>query len=572
MGPSLEMFSKKFGLPPRFAGVSLLALGNGAADVSAIMSAVSSNPTTGYQMVLGSLTGGGMFIGTVVAGVVIVTAGTVTCRGALVRDVSAMAITVIVVYTEFSSGSIGKNATYLFGSLYFLFVGIVLVADVYHRSIVLPRLQARLEYKERMRQLEDEKRAKENVGEAIDNLAALENIEPKPMPNNAVSIILTTLSNYESVDEESTTVASQSTQGWGVVPDEDGMEKMITLHGKNGIITNNHHGSVNTYTEVHPDSGETPYHAMSEDIENLEIGGNADGEMFSSASWHNAFQENYQELIYHWNEYISDVFRNGNVHIIDKIFLAFEFPFTFLRQMTVPIPTDGYYCRPVIALSCAFSWLWFAIYFWLQHEVNLFQPRFWKYMLIFMGLTLTLGAAIAKFAPTESELMKLVFSGPIALYGFIIAATWIDLIADNLVNLLQFLGILFRIPSSILGITILAWGNSMGDLSANMTMAKKGLANMAMTACFAGPIFNILIGLAAGFTALRHFQDKDEIEVEMSPSITVGFIFLILNSILIIVTGVCVCDGVIPKTYGYFALALYSIYIFTTIGIQFSNS
>jgi Ca2+/Na+ antiporter len=34
-----------------------------------------------------------------------------------------------------------------------------------------------------------------------------------------------------------------------------------------------------------------------------------------------------------------------------------------------------------------------------------------------------------------------------------------------------------------------------------MTMARKGLANMAMTACFAGPVFNILIGLGLGLSS-----------------------------------------------------------------------
>ncbi len=44
----------------------------------------------------------------------------------------------------------------------------------------------------------------------------------------------------------------------------------------------------------------------------------------------------------------------------------------------------------------------------------------------------------------------------------------------------------------VLGLTVLAWGNSVGDMSTNMAMARKGLANMAMTACYAGPVFNLL--------------------------------------------------------------------------------
>ena len=570
--PSLEMFSKKFGLPPRFAGVTLLALGNGAADVSAIMSAVTSNPETGYLMALGSLTGGGMFIGTVVAGVVIVTAGDVTCRGALVRDVCALAITVMVVFTELKKGKIGQTATFTFFFLYFFFVGIVLIADVYHRQIVLPRMQKILDQKERLRQLQDEKNAKELAGEAVDELAAgeLSPISLTRSSSTAVSAILTALSNYERVDEDSIQ-ATKSNEGWGFEPDEKGMESMITLHGKHGIITNNHHGAANNGLDAMHEAGHSPYHAMTDHFGTMEISDEHSETSNTQNTWRKTFETNYSEFIDHWKEYLSDIFQNENVHILDKFFLAIELPFTIARQVTVPIPTDGYYCRSLIALSCALSSIWLAIYFWMQYDVNLFQPKTLLFMLAFISIMIITCIAILRFAPTENDHMPLTYSGPIALYGFVIAATWIDFIADNLVNLLQFFGILFHIPSSILGITILAWGNSMGDLSANMTMARKGLSNMAITACFAGPIFNILIGLASGFSALRHIQDKDEIEVTVSSSITVGFVFLILNSIFIIGTGVFICNGVVPKAYGYFAWVLYSIYIITSICVQFKG-
>lgn len=580
--PSLEMFSKQFGLPPRFAGVTLLALGNGAADVSAIMSAVTSNPTTGYEMAMGSLTGGGMFIGTVVAGVVIVTAGSVTCRGALVRDVTAMALTVLVVDHQFRRGFIGRAAIVLFFGMYIFFVGIVLIADLYHRRVVLPRIQARLDYKERMRQLDEEEKAKESVGQAVDSHASeafRRASSSSTMSKDVMDVILTSLSNYGGDDEE-----GSKSEGWGVAPDQDGMERMMTLHGKHGIITNNHHNH-GIHSNVHniENSPELSYHAMTDadaaQVEALEIGdgccersNNNMNMIFHKESWVTAFIENYHEFINHWAEYISNVFRNDDVHLIDKFLLAIEFPYTLARQMTVPVPTDGYYCRSIVAVSCILSPFWFAFYFWIQYDVNFFHARYLAYTIIFILLMLVLGLAIIRYAPPDDGPMKLVYSGPIAFYGFVIAATWIDFFADHLVNLLQFLGILFRIPSSILGITILAWGNSMGDLSANMAMAHKGLANMAMTACFAGPIFNILIGLAGGFRALQHSQQKDEIEVELSPSITIGFAFLLLNSVAIIGTGVFLCKGVIPKSYGYFALLLYSVYIFVSIGIQFAEN
>ena len=86
--PALEQLSEDAGLPPRFAGVTLLALGNGAPDVSSTIHAVSSSPE-GYQLALGALTGAGMFVGTCVAGCVMVVADGAKAQGALLRDVTA---------------------------------------------------------------------------------------------------------------------------------------------------------------------------------------------------------------------------------------------------------------------------------------------------------------------------------------------------------------------------------------------------------------------------------------------------------------------------------------------------
>ncbi len=157
---------------------------------------------------------------------------------------------------------------------------------------------------------------------------------------------------------------------------------------------------------------------------------------------------------------------------------------------------------------------------------------------------------------------------PIALYGFAIAATWIDLIADNLVSLLEFLGIICRIPNAIMGLTILAWGNSMPDLSGNVTMARKGLANMAITACFAGPIFNILIGLGAGFGVLRSTTNTEVNYVNLTPAIRSGFVFCFFNCGMLLISGLAINKGIVPAGYGYTTLVLYTLYVATSILLQ----
>lgn len=72
---------------------------------------------------------------------------------------------------------------------------------------------------------------------------------------------------------------------------------------------------------------------------------------------------------------------------------------------------------------------------------------------------------------------------------------WIWWVANILIDLLSLFGVIFSIRPAFLGVTVLAWGNSVGDMLANLSISKKGFAKMAMTGCIAGPLFNLFFGL-----------------------------------------------------------------------------
>lgn len=86
----------------------------------------------------------------------------------------------------------------------------------------------------------------------------------------------------------------------------------------------------------------------------------------------------------------------------------------------------------------------------------------------------------------------------LALLGFVVAICWIATIATEVVNLLKTMGVILNISDSLLGLTIFAVGNSLGDLVANITVARLGYPVMALSACFGGPMMNILLGIGLG--------------------------------------------------------------------------
>ena len=69
-----------------------------------------------------------------------------------------------------------------------------------------------------------------------------------------------------------------------------------------------------------------------------------------------------------------------------------------------------------------------------------------------------------------------------------------------MIDLIGLLGIVLNVNTAYLGATLLAWGNSVGDMVANVGISRRGLAQMALVGCFAGPLFNTCIGLGISLT------------------------------------------------------------------------
>lgn len=93
--------------------------------------------------------------------------------------------------------------------------------------------------------------------------------------------------------------------------------------------------------------------------------------------------------------------------------------------------------------------------------------------------------------------------------GFAVAVAWISTIANEVVGVLKAFGVILGISDAILGLTIFAVGNSLGDLVADITVARLGFPVMALSACFGGPMLNILLGIGlSGMYMTIHTSEK----------------------------------------------------------------
>ncbi|KAI1318039.1 hypothetical protein EDD11_007273 [Mortierella claussenii] len=169
---------------------------------------------------------------------------------------------------------------------------------------------------------------------------------------------------------------------------------------------------------------------------------------------------------------------------------------------------------------------------------------------------------------TEEEPPRLY--GALCFMGFLVAITWIFLVANEVVGILQAFGMIFGLSDAILGLTIFAMGNSLGDLVANITIAKMGFPRMAFSACFGGPLLNMLLGVGISGTYMT-VKTGTHIPLKVSPTLFVSLIGVLLTLLAAVV--VVPRNGyMMTRSWGWFLLAIYLLGTLVNVVIEITTS
>ncbi|XP_030620201.1 mitochondrial sodium/calcium exchanger protein-like isoform X1 [Delphinapterus leucas] len=246
-----------------------------------------------------------------------------------------------------------------------------------------------------------------------------------------------------------------------------------------------------------------------------------------------------------------------------------KLPVEFLLLLTVPVmdpdKEDGNWKRPLNCLHLVISPLFLVLT--LQsgaygvYEIGGLFPV-WAVVVI-AGTAL---AAVTFFATSNSEPPRLRWL--FAFLGFLTSALWINAAATEVVNILRSLGVVFRLSNTVLGLTLLAWGNSIGDVFSDLTLARQGYPRMAFSACFGGLTFNILVGVGLG--CLLQIS-RGHVAVELEPDgllvwVLAGTLGLSLVCSLVSVPLQCFQ---LNRVYGCCLLLLYLTFLLVALLTEF---
>jgi sodium/potassium/calcium exchanger 6 len=154
-----------------------------------------------------------------------------------------------------------------------------------------------------------------------------------------------------------------------------------------------------------------------------------------------------------------------------------------------------------------------------------------------------------------------------SLVAFFSAVAWLNILAGECVAILEALGIMLSISSSVLGATVLAIGDSANDLAADIAVARAGSPATAIAVCFGAPMMTDIIGLGVSLTlkTAQMYPHPFEFKLQTQNFITWGFLATSLIS-----SGIAFPRfGYLPGwKYGAYLLALYFTFLVVTVSLE----
>ena len=407
--PSLESFSFELGLPPRFAGATLLALGNGSPDLGSTVNSIllwnegaarevslglRSGYKEGWTMALGSLTGGGMFVGTVVCGLLLNICGGISCRASFLRDVLFYALSVGVVWRTLAKGRVTSGDIIMFIGMYLGYVLVVLSSDLYHKKVTLERLRA--EGKER-RKSEKAKRLSElsaahlkrnEVTFALSEATRLLQTDSNCY-NAEVPVSLTSDGQLDDAEDDMINLTPQGSKC------DERIRGRLSVADRFGMLLSNYDPksvkwsglSKSSESSVGGDSEWTNITSVLHQalptirLDSSRWEATKDDELMHSQlqstldSAHeessksltlneerHVFMDAIDETVFYFRSLWHQCFDEGNSPL-EIASMVLEFPFTVIRSATIPNPNEDHYTRAIVSVSISLAPFYVLWYF-----------------------------------------------------------------------------------------------------------------------------------------------------------------------------------------------------------------
>eukprot|EP00002_Diphylleia_rotans_P021974 TRINITY_DN4290_c0_g1_i1.p1 TRINITY_DN4290_c0_g1~~TRINITY_DN4290_c0_g1_i1.p1 ORF type:complete len:805 (+),score=184.59 TRINITY_DN4290_c0_g1_i1:63-2477(+) len=545
--PSLTVISQKLNLSPAVAGITLLALGNDAPDVFSVIAAVSNDA---LDLAFGEVAGSGLFVTCFILGIIVFVSDVQLSRKTFLRDSIIYNFGIILVILFFLS-----DGLYLYEAIILLMYYVAYVLIVFVDQYRYQKAQAAMETDPLLASVASPS-SSSSSGSTSEQRPRLTRKSSKP------GLRERTMSGRIKRQKSDENINRTYLGRIGVYQQINSNRDAFWRRGENKIVVTKlpaHSSSTGSMRNVLNASGSgsekiSEEHALPQ-MDSL----NADTQQGFFSTFLHAISSSFEEIV----EMIEFDKKSG----VEKVLYVLEAPFIFIRAITIPRVEDGEWNRIYAFINIILSPLFF---FWAFdiHAVE-FGSGFllWHFLLLFvipMGFYYAYSTRGLSLSTPPTGRLYTTFVG----IAFFMSMAWIYVIANELVSLLQSFGLILSLSEYILGVTVLAWGNSMPDLVADVVMARQGYPQMALGHCYGGPLFNLFFGLSTALVLKATETLPDPIDIGGIADEAFFVLFAVIIGGLLAMSFAFYFDFHPPKFYAYLMIGYYATITICNIAIE----
>ncbi|TKR68523.1 hypothetical protein L596_024493 [Steinernema carpocapsae] len=513
------------------AGVTFMAFGNGAPDIFSSLASVISVKQPKAGLAVGELLGGGIFVTTIVVASIVLAKPFHVMRRPIMRDIifylAAVAWTILVfLYGE------GKQM------LIWEPIGFIVIYIFYALTVIIGRfVRQSAKRKEKL-----ERRRRSIYPSQITSIAVMETDKNEKdygtmSTKGAPTIILETSesiirSRMQSVRDIDSVVEN----GKFFVREDDDEDSPRspaedTTSTDSSLVYVTHDHNVLAVSDVRATAAHIPQLPPSPEVD---------------ITWHGVLRDSLKHL----NPIDAEEFADAS--ILGKAFQIVKAPIMFILKCSTPL-AEFSWSKPIAILHCFTGPIFLVFAFQLAGKAPVADIGIWAYALMVSVVIAALLVVFTEFGKTPKYYKQF------ACYtGFIMSVAWIYAVSSEVVDVVNMIGIMSGISHEVLGLTILAWSNSIGDLIADISVARQGFPRMAISAAIGGPCFNLLIGF--GFPFLIACAQGKEVTINLDTVKKVMLIFLSL-ALLASLVLLPIQRFNVRRPYALVLIALYAIFL-----------
>ncbi|CUM56449.1 uncharacterized protein AC631_05131 [Debaryomyces fabryi] len=599
--PNLYTISKFLELSDNLAGLTLLAFGNGSPDVLSTYKAMSLDSGS---LAISELMGAALFIITVVVGSMAVVHPFKVPRDLFIRDAGFfLGVIVLVLISLLNSYLSMANCILLIG-VYAIYVVIVVLNHSFLKSKIKRRVrEERSRGNYSLSRLQDNDRTDDIFLDTFDDLPTIEELNFNNIRDQDRGVMNNQYDEF---------MRHQTSDGIPVGTGSYGLKVLLrelSKHSNQGSISLS---EMNERPITEPVISHSPqlfsdtdqpqtfptYKPYRDDEDQPEEAENTEQTLLEQTNinqMHSERPESEPQNIafrpkfgFKDIELIKLIAPNlltfYDYNLTNKLYLIISFPISILLRITTPVREHSiiqmlnkleknlrnFPFNQSTVDDEAFDYRLDKILLTTQTfmAINLMSNVMGHHALI--GLLLSIVLASLMNLNYDRKFISLKNVNYIASFiGFAISISWISLFATEIISILRTVSIIYDLSDDILGITVFALGNSIGDFISNFTIAKMGMPLMAFGACFGGPLLSLSsMGISGLLIIPRNKKHTNGYRVDISKTLVVTGLSIIL-SISILLIMIPRNNWIIDKKIGF--ILIFTWVLATTICVLFET-